>query len=595
MQSIARWFGKDFKPPRSSVIHRKEWIYTDRLGNSLVRITRQDINGKKTYTPFDFTTQTTSMPQTHRPLYNQIGLAKAKKLVVVEGEKCAEALIHSGFTATTAMQGSSADPAKTDWTPLRDKHICIWADNDEVGLKYSQRLTQFLLESKLPQSVTTLNIPNDKPPKWDAYDAINEGIDIVEFIRSCPKTRNDCKSGIPVARPRDVIADERPEPADIISSGLLVQGGLMVLAGSPKVGKSHVLLSMLVHLSAGIPFLGLNPTHPLKVFYIQSENSFHTMRNRLKQTIKSLTPEQRDLNDDNMIFTPSRLEVSLNEHVINDLSQKANELQNGQTELIAIDPLYDVFDTGDKKGGENDNDAMRFFLKERLGLLRRSINPNAGLILVHHTKKMRKKDVEENPFESLAGASGLRRYYNSCMLLFKEDEDVNETKIFFESRDGEKIPTKHVYRDVNTGEWEEESANSIRLTNHDYGKLLDAERDRKRDVILNIIQSEASKGNVYTANQFSKTFDNKASLGSEASIQRRVSVLMSQGQIKLFKNIKDYGLPARRNIQRGLMCVKDMELQSYNGELRRVLPTDYKCHKTGAILPVENPNVWVEM
>jgi hypothetical protein len=42
--------------------------------------------------------------------------------------------------------------------------------------------------------------------------------------------------------------------------------------------------------------------------------------------------------------------------------------------------LRNVFDGGGM-GGENDNDAMMFFLAQRLEELRRRINPDAGIIL----------------------------------------------------------------------------------------------------------------------------------------------------------------------------------------------------------------------
>ncbi|MBY7649848.1 MAG: hypothetical protein C4617_05110 [Candidatus Liberibacter europaeus] len=592
LESIQEFFCKDFKPTHTTNIHRKEWIYTDVLGNPLVKITRKDVDGKKTFLPFDYLNNTHTVPQTKRPLFNQVELAKVHKVILVEGEKCAEALTQIGITATTAMQGANADPAKTDWTPLRDKHICIWADNDEIGLKYGQRLKHFLTELDLLKSITVLNIPNDKPQKWDAYDAVNSGMNILEFIRDCPKEKIFHKSVVNLVQFGDLISDQTHKPEDIISSGLLVQGGLMVLAGAPKIGKSHLLLSMLVHLSAGIPFLGLKPDHPLKVCYLQSENSHFTMRDRSQQISKNLTPEQIELTSRNMVVTPSRLEVTFNENIINSISQEVNKLQNNETELIVVDPLYDVFDAGDNKRGENDNDAMRFFLKNRLQTLRKNINPQAGMILVHHTRKMRKQDVEENPFESLSGASGLRRYYNSAMLLFKPDKDINEIEVFFESRDGEEIPTKNIYRDVNTGQWKETPHGEIRLANHNYGKVLDAERDRKRDMILDIITNEASKGKVYSTTQFSKVFDNKAGLGSYNTIREKINVLMTKGHIKIFKNAKDYGIKTHHN-SNGFMCIKDMELL-VDGELKRILPTHYEHSQTGAMLPVENPNCWVD-
>jgi putative DNA primase/helicase len=63
-------------------------------------------------------------------------------------------------------------------------------------------------------------------------------------------------------------------------------------------------------------------------------------------------------------------------------------------------------------GGENDNDAMMFFLAQRLEELRRRINPDAGIILAHHTRKAFKKTAEEDPFQALSGAGALRSYYS---------------------------------------------------------------------------------------------------------------------------------------------------------------------------------------
>ena len=35
------------------------------------------------------------------------------------------------------------------------------------------------------------------------------------------------------------------------------------------------------------------------------------------------------------------------------------------------------------------------------------MNPNAGIVRVHHTKKLGKKQFEEDPFQALAGAGSL--------------------------------------------------------------------------------------------------------------------------------------------------------------------------------------------
>ena len=65
----------------------------------------------------------------------------------------------------------------------------------------------------------------------------------------------------------------------------------------------------------------------------------------------------------------------------------------------------------------------------------------------------------------------------------------------------------------------------------------------------------------------------------------------------------EIGLAAERS-KYGYLCVENMELGTGKDqvdpatgevmhELLLVLPSHYKCPQTGAVLPVENPAVWV--
>ncbi|HEV3083276.1 MAG TPA: hypothetical protein VGY66_26055, partial [Gemmataceae bacterium] len=76
-----------------------------------------------------------AMPEP-RPLYGLVDLGKARCVVVVEGEKAAEAARSIGFTATTSAGGSQA-AKKTDWRPLAGKEVWILPDNDAPGRKYA--------------------------------------------------------------------------------------------------------------------------------------------------------------------------------------------------------------------------------------------------------------------------------------------------------------------------------------------------------------------------------------------------------------------------------------------------------------------------
>ena len=266
-----------------------------------------------------------------------------------------------------------------------------------------------------------------------------------------------------------------------------------------------------------------------------------------------------------------------------------------------VDPIRNVFDGGPDHKGENDNTAMLFFLQQRVIKIRNAINPDAGIILVHHTKKMTKKQLMEDPFQALSGASLLRGYYTTGMLLFRPDENMTDRRLIFEFRNGPYFPTMHV--DKQKGQWVQLSPNSDRLVNKDYGVKLDAERARRHDVILQLIFDEAAKGRVYTANQFANAFESKAGLGGERSIRQRITVLATKGYIKFFRNGAEYGLANLARNKFGYICVEDMTIPDFNtvknnmdessGEQIAVKPTHYRCPHTGAKLPVENTDVWV--
>ena len=79
---------------------------------------------------------------------------------------------------------------------------------------------------------------------------------------------------------------------------------------------------------------------------------------------------------------------------------------------------------------------MMFFLKERVEVLRDHIDPVRGVILIHHTKKLSKQQVKDDPFLALSGASALRGFYTSGLILHRPDEDCSQRKLEIELRNG---------------------------------------------------------------------------------------------------------------------------------------------------------------
>jgi putative DNA primase/helicase len=602
MASIAEWLGKkhtNYKEQKN-IKHLEQffWDYHDENNQVIAKVYRYDTDSGKKYFPFDVKKSTFTAPEI-RPLYNIPGILKSDKILLVEGEKCAEALIEKGITATTAMFGANAHVDKTDWSPLKSKHIIIWPDNDEPGKKYAENAQKKLLELGVA-SLAVLEIPQDKPEKWDAADCVVEGINVEEFLASTPCI-NLPRINIPtidtpstrslISFPaRQYLKDKSPMPEDIAAPRVLTPSGLLVFAGAPKVGKSDFLISWLIHMAAGVPFLDMVPKRPLRVFYLQTEIGYHYMRERLRQI--KLDEKLLEIALDNLAITP-QTKLLLNDNSIDDvLSEIKKSFGSNAVDIIAIDPLRNIFDAGEN-GSENDNNSMLFFLQERVEKLRTLANPDAGVILVHHTKKICKKQLEEDPFQSFSGASSLRGFYTTGMIMYRPDEQQSNRQLIFELRNGNAIASKCINKINNC--WSTLDHESQRLVNKDYGQKLDSERLRRHDTILQLIYEEARKGNLYTINLFCQAFENKAGLGSQRSIRDNIDVLATKGDIKFHRE------SASRS-KYGLLCVEDMVKGKgvFDSEKNkmiivydRVLPTHYKSPQYGNMISVENPNVWV--
>jgi putative DNA primase/helicase len=163
-----------------------KWDYLDAAGKLIAVVYRYDPPGrKKEFRPWDARRRKTTPPDP-RPLYNQPGIAGAALVVLVEGEKCAHALIDAGIAATTAMHGANAPVDKTDWAPLAGKAVLVWPDRDKPGWEYATQAAQAILSAGA-KTCHILYPPEDAAEGWDAADAVAEGFDVAAFLTHGPR------------------------------------------------------------------------------------------------------------------------------------------------------------------------------------------------------------------------------------------------------------------------------------------------------------------------------------------------------------------------------------------------------------------------
>ena len=110
----------------------------------------------------------------NRSLYGLELLGNAKHVVVTEGEKAADAgQRFLGRIPVVTWSGGSNAVAKTDWSPLTGRTVCIWPDNDTPGLKAALAVAVEL--EQISATVKIVMPPADVAEGWDLADAEQEG------------------------------------------------------------------------------------------------------------------------------------------------------------------------------------------------------------------------------------------------------------------------------------------------------------------------------------------------------------------------------------------------------------------------------------
>ena len=126
-----------------------------------------------------------------RPIYGLERIAPDRQILIVEGEKCADAaarLLDGQPIVPVSWAGGGRAFGKTDWSPLKNFSVMIWPDNDGPGRNcifgtVDERgdWKPGLAEHLLAVGVKRLKIidisPNERPEGWDIADAETEGMD----------------------------------------------------------------------------------------------------------------------------------------------------------------------------------------------------------------------------------------------------------------------------------------------------------------------------------------------------------------------------------------------------------------------------------
>lgn len=263
-----------------------EHVYLDATGQrELMRVFRCLANGQKDYRPCHpvsggWVKKALLKPW---PLYNLPGIVKADTVVVVEGEKCADALGKYGVAATTSP-GGAKNAINADWSPLAGKNVVLWPDFDEPGRQYMADVER-ICQALEPAPRIALLDPSalDLCGKEDAYDFIEQA----KVIDADPaKMAAVIQAALQKAKPRSIaagvlkiiertISGERraiPTPWQTLNglTHALLEGTVCLLCGNVGASKSFMVLQLAANL--------IGEGVRVAVFELEEDRDFHLLR-----------------------------------------------------------------------------------------------------------------------------------------------------------------------------------------------------------------------------------------------------------------------------------------------------------------------------
>lgn len=217
---------------------------------------------------------------------------------------------------------------------------------------------------------------------------------------------------------------ERPlEGISWLIEGLLAVG-LIVLAGTPKVGKSWFAALLGLCVSTGQPFLE-HATAQAEVLYLCLEDTFP----RIQQRLFHLT----DAANEKLHFAV--MADKLQNGLVGQLERFV--AQHPDTKLVIVDTLQAV------RNATNDNAYAADY--GDLGMLKRFADEHGlAVLLIHHTRKM---SDSSNVFNMVSGSNGIMGSADETMILAKSNFFDGKATLSVTGRDVDLAEYKLAFRD----------------------------------------------------------------------------------------------------------------------------------------------------
>ena len=210
----------------------------------------------------------------------------------------------------------------------------------------------------------------------------------------------------------------------------LIYRNSYIFAGSPKQGKSFLMLQLCYHVSMGLPLWG-HPVNRGTVLYLALEDNYARLQQRLFKMFAEEASEHLYI-------------ATWAKKVGEGLEKQLTDFKNDHpdTSLIVIDTLKLVRTLAPNKSSYDDDYNIGIAITRLAHLL------EVCIIVVHHTNKKEYRDT----FDKLSGTKGLYGSFDAAMVLEKTEPHSKKANLYFQGRD--QIETMlELEKDMTTLQW----------------------------------------------------------------------------------------------------------------------------------------------